>query len=1373
MKPLTRSLALLCGALLYFSLSTAAYGSCTAPQNPIEAENCLPGNPSGQWDVSGAGDSTIQGFATDISVDVGQTINFKIDTNAKAYTIQIYRMGYYGGMGARLITTLAPSATLPQTQPACLTDATTGLLDCGNWAISGSWQVPSTATSGIYFAHLVRSDTGGASHIVFVVRNDASRSAILFQTSDETWQAYNGYGGSSLYGPTDVYNLTQRAYKVSYNRPFVTRGFGVEAVTWVFGAEYPMVRWLEANGYDVTYFTGLDAARNGSLIENHKLYLSVGHDEYWSGPRRANVEAARAAGVNLAFFSGNEVFWKTRWEDSIDGTNTPYRTLVCYKETLGPNSVPTATAAVDPLDPTTWTGTWRDPSKSPPDDGGRPENSLTGTIFTVNGVGTDNPGTLSIQVPAADGQMRFWRNTSIAKLTSGQTATLPPSTLGYEWDEDIDNGARPAGTIDLSSATYNLTTNLLLDAGGTYGAGTATHQMTLHRYYNDVGQSTQTPLGLVFGAGTIQWSWGLDSTHDNPIASTNQPADPDMQQATVNLFADMGVQPATLELGLQPATASTDTTPPISTITMPTDGSVVNSNGNTITVQGTATDSGGVVAGVEVSVDGGNSWHPAAGRATWSFVWGPDNSGTVNIKSRAVDDSGNLEIPGAGVSVTIQGQTDMWSSTTTPQIVDSEDGNAVELGVKFTTNQNGFITGIRFYKSAANTGTHVGNLWSSSGTLLASAVFTGETASGWQQVNFSSPVAVTSGTTYVASYYAPKGHYSDTSEFFANSDIVNGPLTFLANSVSPNGVYIYSSESAFPTSSYNATNYWVDVVFNTTSTSSSGPMVTTVSPASGATGVSTGTSVAATFNESMNASTINSNTFELSNAGVTVAATVSFNNSTLTATLVPTQPLAYSTTYTATVSGGSNGVQDPNGNGLGANYVWTFTTVPSPGTCPCSIWSPTATPGTVDSGDANGVELGVKFTSNEAGFITGIRFYKSAANTGKHVGNLWSSSGTLLASAVFTGETASGWQQVNFGSPVAITAGTTYVASYYAPVGHYSFNSAFFANTGVANGPLQALANGVSPDGTYIYNSTSTFPTFSYNATNYWVDVVFNTTSTSSSGPMVTTVSPASGATGVSTGTSVTATFNESMNASTINSNTFELSNAGVTVAATVSFNNSTLTATLVPTQPLAYSTTYTATVSGGSNGVQDPNGNGLGANYVWTFTTVPSPGTCPCSIWSPTATPGTVDSGDANGVELGVKFTSNEAGFITGIRFYKSAANTGKHVGNLWSSSGTLLASAVFTGETASGWQQVNFGSPVAITAGTTYVASYYAPVGHYSFNSAFFANTGVTNGPLQALANGVSPDGTYIYSSTSAFPTFSYNATDYWVDVVFNTAQ
>ena len=102
------------------------------------------------------------------------------------------------------------------------------------------------------------------------------------------------------------------------------------------------------------------------------MFLSVGHDEYWSGQQRANVEAARDAGVDLAFFSGNEVFWKTRWENSIDASGTPYRTLVCYKESKD-------NAKIDPSP--AWTGTWRDNRFSPPSDGGRPENALTGTIY--------------------------------------------------------------------------------------------------------------------------------------------------------------------------------------------------------------------------------------------------------------------------------------------------------------------------------------------------------------------------------------------------------------------------------------------------------------------------------------------------------------------------------------------------------------------------------------------------------------------------------------------------------------------------------------------------------------------------------------------------------------------------------------------------------------------------------------------------------------------------------------------------------------------------------------------------------------------------------------------------------------------------------
>jgi hypothetical protein len=170
--------------------------------------------------------------------------------------------------------------------------------------------------------------------------------------------------------------------------------------------------------------------------------------------------------------------------------------------------------------------------------------------------------------------------------------------------------------------------------------------------------------------------------------------------------------------------------------------------------------------------------------------------------------------------------------TTTPATIDSGDGHSVELGVKFSSELAGTVTGIRFYKASTNTGTHVGSLWSASGTLLASATFTGETASGWQQVSFSTPVTITANTTYIAAYLAPKGHYSDTSSGFASSGVNNPPLHALANSVSPDGVYTYSATSTFPSSTYKATNYWVDVNFEPTPTTPPG-QVTNVSATAG------------------------------------------------------------------------------------------------------------------------------------------------------------------------------------------------------------------------------------------------------------------------------------------------------------------------------------------------------------------------------------------------------------------------------------------------------------------------------------------------------------------------------------------------------------
>ena len=885
-------LALALLTLARYGDSIEAQSSCGGSINPIACENQKTGDPASQWDVSGAGDATLQGFATDISVNVGGTVRFKVNTTASTFGIDIYRLGYYGGFGARKIASLTNIAG--RNQPACLTDAPTGLVDCGNWIESASWVVPTSAVSGIYFAKLTRFDTGGASHIVFVVRDDAGHSDLLFQTSDETWQAYNRYGGNSLYTGQPA----GRAYKVSYNRPFTTRDY--LPLTFVFDTEYPMVRWLEANGYNVSYFTDVDSDRFGSEILEHKIFLAVGHDEYWSGPQRANVEAARTAGVNLAFFSGNEIFWKTRWENSIDGSGTSYRTLVCYKETH-------AGAKIDPTP--VWTGTWRDSRFSPPADGGRPENALTGNLFMVNGGAYGSSA--AMQVPPAEGKTRFWRNTSIATLAQqGGTTTLPSESLGYEWDVDVDNGLRPPGLIHLSSTTVPVGA-LLADYGSTYVPGVATHTLTLYRHSS----------ALVFGAGTIRWPWGLDATHDGagPAAST------DMKQATVNLFADMGAQPGTLQPGLSPATGSTDLTPPTSTITFPVNGQSFQAL-TPITISGTAADSGGgIVAGIEVSVDGGSTWQQAAGRENWTFAWTPAVAATKTIMSRAVDDSVNREQPTAGMTVTITPVPQTFIGlNTVGGYLDSGDSNYLN-GSKVTTSAGGQIASMSVYvglidSSAGNqqyqlaiytdtagkpgtlvtasaTGTLVANAWNTiavNASLLASTNY-------WLVYNTNGRSASVNNMYYNIGG-AGQGAFSSSSVAFGT-----WPATFPASQLS-NGVYSLLATFA--------------------SADTTPPTVTSVAPANGATGVATGTAVTETFSETINVATLTTTTFVLRDPGnAVVPAAVTYNAATRVGTLTPSAALANATTYTATITGGSSGVRDLAGNALAGNIVWSFTTV--------------------------------------------------------------------------------------------------------------------------------------------------------------------------------------------------------------------------------------------------------------------------------------------------------------------------------------------------------------------------------------------------------------------------------------------------------------
>lgn len=1332
----------LAGASL--SVTSPAVPAHAACGNPVACENQLSGTPQSVWDVPNPS-TTIEGFADTFSVNAGGSINFKIKTPAATYAIDIYRIGYYGGDGARLITSLTPNLPVSQSQPACNTNTVTGLVDCGNWGVSATWNVPTTAVSGVYFAKISRTDgTAGANQIPFVVTNSSSHSDIVYMTSDETWQAYNDWGGYNVYSGTATGSPwccsaldPGRAVQVSYNRPFATRDDTPYGQDFFFYAEFPMVQFLEKNGYDVSYVSQVDVAQSGAatMLEQHKMLMNTGHSEYFDASGRANITAARDAGVNLAFFTGNTMWWKTRWANS-QYNNEPYRTMITYKESLD-------SAQSDPADPPTWTGAWRDPRFSPPADG-QPENALTGQLWSVNCC------SYADEAPAAYSNLRFWRDTAVASLSAGQTYTMPPETLGYEWDSDTDNGFRPAGEIDMSQTCqkvqeklYTITEELVSD--------TACNSLTLYRASSGA---------LVFDAGTVQWSWGLESDHDG---DSNNPPDPAMQQATVNLLADMNVQPATLESDLSPATPSTDHTPPTSSITSPSAGATL-ANGSTVTVTGTATDSGGgVVAGVEVSTDGGSTWHPvttmssAATSVSWSYTWSAAGSGSVTIKSRATDDSGNIETPAPGVSVAVNCPCGIFGASYVPYIQSDADTGADELGMKFQSSVAGWAAGVRFYKGSGNGGTHTGSLWTSTGTLLATGTFTNESATGWQTMLFPNPVQLSAGTTYVVSYYESEGHYSVDEDLFDSARTVP-PLTglksnFLSVPGGDNGLF-NPGGPGFPTHSNHGWSYSVDVIFDTTQPPSH-PAVTSATPVAGSSSNPVSTHPTATFSEAVVPGTVS---FKLmDSSGTTVPGTTSMDSTDTIATFTPASPLAAGTGYTVTVSGAT----DSNGESMLSPYSYTFVTseaLEAGGKCPCAIW-PDIAPSTYSdvSDQSSGVELGVKFTATNDGSITGIRFFKVPDNTGTHTGTLWSSTGTVLATGTFVSESTQGWEELEFSSPVSITAGTTYVASYHTSAWHYA-DTPNGLSSPVVNGPLTALASG----GVYAYGSSSTFPANSFGAANYWVDVVYTTPSGVFT-PTVTGVSPGADSSGNPASVAPTATFSQAVVPSTVS---FTLKDSsGTAVSGTTSMDNTGTVATFTPAGSLAPDTTYTATVAG----AQTSSGATMSSPYSWSFTTAGSQ--CPCSLWSPTATPSVASAGDTSSVNLGVEFTPSTSGWITGIRFYKGSANTGTHIGALWTTSGSLLGQVTFSSESASGWQQADFSSPIAVTAGTTYVASYLAPSGGYSVDPAYFAGNGVTNGPLtapQSSAVGLG-NGLYSYAGSVAFPSNTYNATNYWVDVVF----
>jgi hypothetical protein len=1021
--------------------------------NAIVTENQLAGNPKTEWDLSGPASTNIEGFATQISVQRGTTVSFKIKTAATSYRIDIYRLGYYGGNGARKVQTINKNAASPQPAPGG--DATIGWRDCGNWAVSASWAIPAIAVSGVYIAKLTAlTGVTGASHIPFVVRDDGAHHDVVFQTSDTTWHAYNGWGGANLYGGDATGTGDGRAYKVSYNRPIGTRnavGLYAGPQDFVFSAEYPGIRWLERNGYDVGYIAGVDTGPGGAVLTNHKVFLSIGHDEYWSKDQRAHVEAARDAGTHLIFMSGNEVYWKTRWEPDINGVAN--RTMVCYKESR-------VGSKIDPSPE--WTGTWRDPSATPPSDGGNPENSLTGTLFRIDSNQFD-----VLEIPYKYTQLRFWRNTGVASTASGGTATLNQGILGYEWDENPDNGFRPAGQILLSETTRELG-QYLMDYGTVLGTDlwTATHGLSLYKASSGA---------IVFGTGTVYWSWGFDTVHDYTENDTSLHTAEDMnvQQATVNILADMGVQPQTLRTGLTAATATTDTTAPTTTITAPTGGASVVQQ-SAVTVTGTASDVGGKVAAVEVSTDGGQTWRLATGTTSWTYTWWPRLPGTYTVQARAVDDSLNMETPAAGVSVTVtpSATVRLFGPADRPAALGQSDPNPVNLGVKFTVNTPGSVTGIRYFKSPRSGGAHSAQLYSAAGVLLAKADFSGETTFGWQQANFTTPVVITPGSTYTAAYATP-AYYVAEPNYFNGRTRTGGAVT------ATDGTFAYGSPETFPGESFHSQNYWVDPVF--VRAGGAGNLAPTAHNDSGfTTHQDTALNIPAA---TLLANDTDPNGYPLTIASVATPShgTVNYNAGTKVVTFTPDTGYTGAASFGYTIDNGHSGTSSAT---VSLTVTPAFTTL--------SVFGPSDTPAVLNAADAGaesiGVELGMKFKSSVAGQITGAKFYKGPQNTGTHLAHLWNTSGTLLATATYSGETASGWQSVTFPSPVSMAANTTYVISYHC-FGHYSSTSNGFASART-NGALTGLSNASSGgNGVYSYGPGQ-YPDQTFGATNYFVDVI-------------------------------------------------------------------------------------------------------------------------------------------------------------------------------------------------------------------------------------------------------------------------------------------
>jgi hypothetical protein len=375
----------------------------TVPTAPwLIAENAKPGTL--KWICNhNQPDHTLEGFASQVSAVPGEDVAVFVSTTARAVQVQAYRMGYYQGLGGRLIvqTDFVPA----KVQAAPVITPGIGTVTCP-WSPTLTLNITKDWLPGCYLLKLV-GDSGEEQFVPLTIRDDASKASYVLQNSVTTWQAYNLWGTYSLYyGPDSKGRGTfaDRARAVSFDRPYPQ--------TWASGAadfignELPLLFHLESLGLDMTYWTDVDLHTRPQLLTNHRCLFSLGHDEYWSTPMREGAATANAGGVNLAFLGANACYRQIRLQSTSVGPN---RLQVCYKD-----------AAEDPIahqQPALTTVNW---NQAPVNN---PESTLIGSTYQSVGAKAD--------MVVTDASSWFYDG---CNLTDGHTF---PNTILGEYDRYV------------------------------------------------------------------------------------------------------------------------------------------------------------------------------------------------------------------------------------------------------------------------------------------------------------------------------------------------------------------------------------------------------------------------------------------------------------------------------------------------------------------------------------------------------------------------------------------------------------------------------------------------------------------------------------------------------------------------------------------------------------------------------------------------------------------------------------------------------------------------------------------------------------------------------------------------------------------------